>query len=147
MQHGTYGMQDIPTVLENCKNSGKISITAAADTVTDKDAEVMTLSRIAGGIIGRVGAGLLLTTDHDESKAKNIQAKNSVLTVRNCSSTGKLDVVNKNAENVKNWFGGVIGNASAEKGYSIFVSDCIYSGGFERGLGNEDYEDIGEKLS
>lgn len=139
-----WGMADINTVIDNCTNNGTLSITASADGMTDEEAEVMTISRIAGGIVGRIGSGLLLTTDSDETDDKNVQSKNAVLTITNCKNTGSLDVVNKDSKDYKNWFGGIIGNTCAEDGYSFFVENCTYSG-FERGLGNEDLPDVGTK--
>ena len=141
---GNWGMKDIPTVLSECTNSGTLSITAAADKMTEEEAKIMTISRIAGGIVGRVGRGLLLTTDHDESKEKNVQAKNAVLKITDCKNTGKKEIVNENAPFYQNWFGGIIGNTSAENGFSVLVENCTYTG-FERGLGNESLPDVGIK--
>ena len=137
-------MANVATIIDKCTNSGTLAITAAADGMTDKDAEIMTVSRIAGGIVGRVGSGLLLTTDSDKADEKNIQSANADLKITNCQSTGKLDVVNIDAENYKNWFGGIIGNTCGEDGFAVFVDKCTYTG-FERGLGNENLTDIGTK--
>lgn len=141
---GNWGMANVATTIDKCSNSGTLAITAAADSMTDKDAEIMTVSRIAGGVVGRVGSGLLLTTDSDKADEKNIQSANADLKITNCKNTGKLDVVNIDAENYKNWFGGIIGNTCGEDGFAIFVDKCTYTG-FDRGLGNENLTDIGTK--
>ena len=141
---GNWGMANVATTIDKCSNSGTLAITAAADSMTDKDAEIMTVSRIAGGIVGRVGSGLLLTTDSDKADEKNIQSANADLKITNSKNTGKLDVVNVDAENYKNWFGGIIGNTCGEDGFAIFVDKCTYTG-FERGLGNDNLTDIGTK--
>ncbi|MBQ4561741.1 MAG: hypothetical protein IJA55_05410 [Clostridia bacterium] len=141
---GNWGMANVLTTIDKCINSGTLSITAAADSMTDEDAEIMTVSRIAGGIVGRVGTGLLLTTDSDKPDEKNIQSANADLKITNCENTGKLDVVNVDADNYKNWFGGIIGNTCGEDGFAIFVDNCTYTG-FDRGLGNEELSDIGTK--
>ena len=141
---GNWGMANVATTIDKCSNSGTLAITAAADSMTDKDAEIMTVSRIAGGIVGRVGSGLLLTTDSDKADEKNIQSANADLKITNSKNTGKLDVVNVDAENYKNWFGGIIGNTCGEDGCAIFVDKCTYTG-FERGLGNDNLTDIGTK--
>lgn len=141
---GNWGMANVATSIDKCTNSGTLAITAAADSMTDKDAEIMTVSRIAGGIVGRVGSGLLLTTDSDKAEEKNIQSANADLKITNSKSIGKLDVVNIDAENYKNWFGGIIGNTCGEDGFAIFVDKCTYTG-FERGLGNEELTDVGAK--
>ena len=141
---GNWGMENISTTIDKCTNSGTLSITAAADSMTADDAEIMTVSRIAGGIVGRIGSGLLLTTDSDDGSDKYIQAKNAVLKITNSKSTGQLEVVNADAEYYKNWFGGIIGNTCGEKGFSVHVENCSYTN-FERGLGNDDYSDVGTK--
>ncbi len=141
---GNWGMKNIPTTVENCNNSGNLIINASGTTVTEDDNEVMTISRIAGGIVGRVGKGLLLTTDNDSPSDKNVQASNAVLKISKCESTGALSVPDESSEYVKDWFGGIIGNTNAEDGFSVSVKDCSYSG-FDRGLGNEDLSDVGTK--
>lgn len=141
---GNWGMANVATTIDKCTNGGTLAITAAADSMTDKDAEIMTVSRIAGGIVGRVGSGLLLTTDSDKADEKNIQSANADLKITNSKNTGKLDVVNIDAENYKNWFGGIIGNTCGEDGFAIFVDKCTYTG-FDRGLGNENLSDVGTK--
>lgn len=141
---GNWGMENIQTVIDNCTNSGTLSITAEANNIDEDDDKIMTISRIAGGIVGRVGPGLLLTTDSDKTDNKNVQSSDAVLKIVNSKSTGKLEVVNENAEHYKNWFGGIIGNTSGEDGFSVFVENCSYSG-FERGLGNDDLNDLGTK--
>jgi len=141
---GNWGMANVATVVDKCTNSGTLSITAAADKATDKDMQIMTVSRIAGGIVGRVGSGLLSTTDSDKAEEKNIQSANADLKITNSNNTGKLHVVNMDAENYKNWFGGIIGNTCGEDGFAVLVENCTYTG-FDRGLGNEDLTDIGTK--
>lgn len=141
---GNWGMANIATTIDRCTNSGTLAINAATDGMTDEEAKIMTVSRIAGGIVGRVGSGLLLTTDNDEANEKNIQSGSADLKITNSKNTGKLDVVNIEAENIKNWFGGIVGNTCGEDGFAIFVDKCTYTG-FDRGLGNENLTDIGTK--
>ncbi len=141
---GNWGMENITTTVDKCTNSGKLSITATANTMTEEEDAIMTISRIAGGIVGRVGPGLLLTTDSDEADGKNVQSADAVLKITNCKNSGELDVVNENAEYYQNWFGGIIGNTCGEDGFSVLVENSNYSG-FDRGLGNEDLSDIGTK--
>ena len=141
---GNWGMANVATEINRCTNNGTLSITAKADSMTDEDAKKMTVSRIAGGIIGRVGSGLLLTTDSDKADNKNVQSSNAVLKIIDCKNTGTLDVVNITAENYKNWFGGIIGNTCGEDGFAFYVNNCTYTG-FDRGLGNENLNDVGTK--
>lgn len=141
---GNWGLKDIPTSIDKCTNSGNLAITALADNMTEEDADVMTVSRIAGGIIGRIGPGLLLTTDSDNANDKNVQAKNAVLKITDCVNTGKPEITNINAEFYKNWFGGIVGNTCAEDGFSFSADNCTYSN-FDRGLGNGTLPDVGTK--
>lgn len=151
---GNWGMRGISTDFIYCKNSGDLIIDNPGKPQGFSDEEgnkVMTISRIAGGIIGRAGDGLLLTTDSDNVKDKNVNTKKAVITLTSCSNVGALSVndakeyTNKNGEKVyRNYFGGIIGNTTGEKDASIFVEDCTYSN-FERGLGNTDVKDIGTK--
>lgn len=138
---GNFGMENISTTVDNCTNTGNLSITAAADSMTAEEAEIMTVSRIAGGIIGRVGPGLLLTTDSDEADIKNFNADNAVLKIINSKSTGKLNVVNENAEFYKNWFGGIVGNTCGEDGFSLRIEDCSFTG-FHTAIGNDEAGDL-----
>ena len=141
---GNWGMANVATEINRCTSNGTLSITAKADSMTDEDAQKMTVSRIAGGIVGRVGSGLLLTTDSDKADNKNVQASNASLRIIDCKNTGNLDVVNITAENYKNWFGGIIGNTCGEDGFALYVNNCTYTG-FDRGLGNENLNDVGTK--
>ena len=141
---GNWGMANVPTTVENCTNSGDLSIAADVKGISDEEAEIMTVSRIAGGIIGRVGPGLLLTTDSDVADSKNVQSESAVLRLISCANTGELSVKNEDAENYKNWFGGIIGNTCAEDGFGFFADRCSYTG-FDRGLGNAELTDIGTK--
>lgn len=149
---GNWGMKNIPTTFDGCTNSGTLSyFTKAPDEIDLNYDEPMTLSRIVGGIIGRVGEGLLLTTDNDMGKNKNIQNGRAIIKFKNCSNTGTLNVpdakeyVNVQGEQLyENYFGGIIGNACGEKEFSVYVEECTYSG-FERGLGNKNFTDIGTK--
>ena len=141
---GNWGVENMPTTVDKCSNSGKLAITASADSMTASDAEIMTVSRITGGIIGRVGSGLLLTVDSDKADKKNVQKENAVLKITNCSNTGLPDITNINAENYNNLFGGIVGNTCGEDGFSFLAENCTYTG-FDRGLGNDDLPDIGTK--
>lgn len=142
---GNWGMADVATTIEKCTNNGTLSITAEADKMTDEETEIMTVSRIAGGIVGRVGSGLLLTTDSDNADDKNVQSADAVLKIKDSKNTGALQVVNADAENYKNWFGGIIGNTCGEDGFSVLAENCTYTG-FDRGLGNETLTDVGTKV-
>ncbi len=132
---GNWGMKDIDTVLSACTNEGNLYIDAPTDGMEDEEAEMMTVSRIAGGIVGRVGAGLLLTVDNDKADADNVQREDGVLQIQGCSNSGTLTVTDADAKNITDFFGGIIGNTSAEDGYSVYVDACTDTG-FEKQIGN-----------
>ncbi len=141
---GNWGMRHISTTISSCKASGELRITAPVVERDPDDDINMTISRIIGGIVGRAGEGLLLTTDNDKASDKNIQAKNAVLKIENCASSCTMVVNEPGAEEYTDYIGGVIGNASAADGFSVLVTECTYSGA-DRGLGNTDLPDVGTK--
>lgn len=115
------------------------------------DGFVMTISQMAGGIIGRIGEGLLLTTDNDDGNASNVNADNAWVIFSNCHSSGVLETTDYSEYRTeddqqvwKNYVGGIIGNTCAEDAYSCRVENCTYTGA-DRGLGNEEYPDVGQK--
>ncbi len=146
---GCWGMQSVPTVVENCTNSGDLHIThVITEEPTGEDPEIV-LSRIAGGIVGRTGTGLLLSTVNDQSDASHIQSDKAWLVIRGCENTGTAVLADdREGEFGKAWYqnclGGIIGSASAEEAYSLRVEDCTYTG-FDRGLGSKDLPDVGTK--
>jgi len=142
---GNWGMKDIPTTVQDCYNTGTLAITKVTEGISDEEAKQMTISRIAGGIIGRVGPGLLLTTDSDKADSKNVQAADAVLKLIHCTSECKAEITSPDAKNIKNWFGGIIGNTCAEDGFSLSVDTTTTYKEFDRGLGNPDLPDVGTK--
>ncbi len=150
---GSIGLKDIPVVFASCTNSGDLIIeNEPTDVETQTEQKTFTISRIAGGIVGRVGSGQILTTDTNRGNADNPRQSNARITFAGCKNTGKLnvaaeDTVNEEGEPIyKNWFGGIIGKLCGEDGYAVYTDSCSYKH-FERGLGNEDYPDAGEKMN
>lgn len=147
---GSWGMQAVPGLIENCHNTGDIVMENKILTMEEAEEISFTLSRMCGGVVGRIG-GLYLSTGDDKNSEKNINKEDAWLKMKKCSSTGKLLVNNtkeypneKGELRYQNFFGGVIGNICAEDDFSVLVEKCTYSG-FDRGLGNEDLPDVGEK--
>lgn len=148
-----WGMGNIQTTITGCTNTGNLTI-ANEETTDDtlNEEKLFTMVRIAGGIIGRIGNGLLLSVDGDAGNDVNIQKTDAFITLTDCSNIGNLNVkVGEEYKNVGgeqvyiNYFGGIVGNASGENAYSVFVENCSYSN-FERGLGNTEYADFGTKI-
>ena len=151
------GMEDVSTQITNCVNTGvvKLDYTLTDESIKEMQgsAETFTLTQIVGGIVGRVGDGLLLTTDSDQKKDSNVNCKDATIIIENCASSGKLsapdysDIVDDEGEVIfVNCFGGIIGQCSAEDGYSFLVENCSYAN-TERGLGNTEYSDVGKAVS
>lgn len=150
---GNVSMAGIPTTFENCTNSGdvRLEFTVSEESLkyaTENDFE-MKFSQIVGGIVGRLGEGTLLTTDNDEGNAKYVNSKDPCIMFNGCANTGALSTsdysqyLSADGRQIwKNYVGGIIGQTCAEKGYAFFAENCTYSG-VERGLGNDEYPDIG----
>ena len=145
---GNLGMGNIPTTISGCINKGTLSYLSSApdkETVETDEEEKFTLSRMAGGIVGRVGYGIFLSVDGDKGNAGNIQKDDAIFKFVDCYNSGTLNPTD-NEDFYKDYFGGIVGNCSGEDAYSIFVEDCGYAN-FERGLGNEGYSKIGQKMT
>lgn len=150
---GNFGVEGVKTVFDSCSNSGEvrleIDLPETDIQATLEDGFVMTLSHIVGGIVGRLGDSLLLTTDRDQGSEENINAENPWVLFKNCRNTGALEAADlsgyltEDGKQVwKNYIGGIIGNACGEEAYSFRVEDCTYTG-TDRGLGNAEYPDVG----
>lgn len=151
---GNFGVRGIRTLFENCTNSGDVklefSLTPEEIQASQEAGFTMSISQIVGGIVGRLGEGLLLTTDHDNGSAVNVNAEDPWIVFRNCRSSGMLtstdysEYVTGDGKQIwKSYIGGIIGNASAEDAYSFRVENCTYTGA-DRGLGNPEYPDVGQ---
>ena len=151
---GNWGVEGIRTVFDGCTNSGNVSLefslTETEISETLQSTNYMTLSQMVGGIVGRLGEGALLTTDNDDGNASNVNADNAWVIFRNCHSSGVLETTDysdyQNEDGIsiwKNYIGGIIGNACAEDAYAFVVENCTYTEA-DRGLGNEEYPDVGQ---
>ncbi|MBQ7328912.1 MAG: hypothetical protein IJX01_03295 [Oscillospiraceae bacterium] len=152
---GILGLGYIPTEIDNCENSGDVAIDF---TLTDQQiAELQDLDwpefyQIGGGIVGRIGDGLKLTTGEGiETSAANVNTADGKIVISGCKSTGEISapdystILNKWEKPLYvNYLGGVVGQCSATDGYAFSVENCTYSGA-ERGLGDAKYPDFGTK--
>ena len=158
------GLMGTKVVVSGCDNTGDLSFTDgwAVDAeelsnYVDDDGEIsegFTLSVMAGGIIGRIGQSVFLSTDADTPDASKINAENALVQINDCSSTGKLSYVqpvkgddvtdeqyNKIMENYRKVsLGGILGDCSCKGSYSVSFSNCTHNA--ERGVGNTDLPDI-----
>ena len=152
---GVLGLSGIPTQITNCTNSGAVAVDF---TLTDEQIAEMQgaqwpeLFQIAGGIVGRIGDGLKLSTAEAENRdPDNINSNSPVISIAKCSSTGQITapdystILNSQGNPLFiNYLGGVVGQCSATDGYAFQAESCTYSGA-QRGLGDETFADIGTK--
>lgn len=152
---GVLGLGYISTDITDCVNTGAVAVDF---TLTDEQIEAAQGSdwtefyQIAGGIVGRIGDGLKLTTAEGvETSADNVNTKDGSILISGCSSTGTVsapdysEILNKWEQPLYvNYLGGIVGQCSATDGYAFGVENCTYSGA-ERGLGNTNYADVGTK--
>lgn len=162
---GVDGFMRTKTEISGCENSGDISFTkpwimGAEDLKTEnengeeEDAELFTLSVMGGGIVGRIGEAVLLSVDADTNDPEQINRKDALVTISNCTSSGALKyeepqkgegVTEEEFEKAKEekWkasMGGILGDCSARDGYSVRFENCTYDAA--RGLGNTALPDI-----
>lgn len=152
---GVLGLGYIPTEINNCVNTGNVAIDF---TLTDEQiAEAQgsdwpELHQIGGGIIGRIGDALILTTGEGvETSADHVNTADGNILISGCSNTGTISapdysfILNKwGMPLYVNYLGGIVGQCSATDGYAFSVENCTYSGA-DRGLGDTKYPDFGTK--
>lgn len=152
---GALGMGYISTEVTNCTNIGAVNIDF---TLTDEQivegqgSEWNEFYQIGGGIIGRIGDAIKLTTAEGvETNYDNVNSKSANIKISGCRSTGTVTapdysfILNKWEKPLYvNYLGGIVGQCSATDGYAFGVENCTYSGA-ERGLGDTTYADFGTK--
>ena len=152
---GVLGLGYIPTEMKDCVNSGNIAIdfTLTDEQIAEAQGAAWTeFYQIGGGIVGRIGDALKLTTAEGvETSADNVNAAEGNIVISGCKSTGTISapdysyILNSYEKPLYvNYLGGVVGQCSATDGYAFRVDNCTYSG-IERGLGDADYPDFGTK--
>lgn len=142
---GGHGVEEIPTTIYSCVNVGDLEVNSSISEGESTGATGITLTNMCGGIVGRVGETLFLSTDMDHGSDVNINKDDAVVKIENCFNMGQFQV----SEDDKVYcyqIGGIIGNCSAEDGCSVQVTDCGYANA-ERGLGTLKYSDVGIKMS
>ena len=153
------------TEIDGCENSGNISFTkqwvmGEADLKTEndegekEDASLFTLSVMGGGIVGRIGESVLLSVDADKPSESEINKKDALVMISNCTNIGSLsyeepqkgdgvteeEFQKAKAEHWKPSMGGILGDCSCTNGFSVNFENCTYS--TERGVGNVELPDI-----
>ena len=152
---GVWGLGYIPAEITSCVNTGAVQIdfTLTDEQIKESQGAAWTeFYQIGGGIVGRIGDALKLTTAEGvETSADNVNAANGNIVISGCSSTGIISapdystILNQWEKPLYvNYLGGIVGQCSATNGYAFRVEKCTYSGA-ERGLGITDYADVGTK--
>lgn len=159
------GFMKTRTEISGCENTGDITFTeiwkidkedlkTEDENGEEEDTKIFTLSVTGGGIVGRIGASLLLSVDADHPAAEKINAKDALVTISNCENTGNLSyqepikgngVSNEVFQDIveQKWkasMGGILGDCSCVDDYSVNFEKCKWNS--ERGLGNTELPDI-----
>ena len=127
---GNFYSKGIEALFTGCKNSGNVCVefSLSQDVIdeTVSQGAVMTLSQMAGGIVGRIGDGLFLDTGSEAQDEKYINAQNALIVFTGCSNTGSITAtdyssyVDENGTSIwQNYIGDIVGYAAGEK-------DCSY---------------------
>lgn len=148
------GMENTPMRIDGCTNTGSVKIDFV---LSDEEIENMqgsdsfTLTQMAGGIVGRVGRSLMLSSDADKKDASNVNCAGALTVIQDCISTGQISapdysfILDDQGQPIfVTNIGGIVGQCSGEDGYSFQVVNCTYSG-TDRGLGSTEYPDVGQK--
>ena len=149
------GLGYIPTEIKDCVNSGNVAIdfTLTDEQIAEAQGSNWTeFYQIGGGIVGRIGDALKLTTAEGvKTSADNVNAAEGNIVISGCKNTGKISapdysqILNEYEKPLYvNYLGGVVGQCSATDGYAFAIENCTYSGA-ERGLGDTKYPDFGTK--
>ena len=150
---GSIDAPDSEVSVINCAAEGKITFTDVgvdSEMKNIKKEERMELSRMGGGIAGRLGSGMYLTTQKENRDASAVNNPDAKIVFSDCNSKMVFDAPDEskytytedNEPIFKNIFGGIIGDFAGEEGTDFLVKNCIYSN-VDRGLGNEELPDIG----
>lgn len=147
---GGAGVENGKVCILSCKNEGNLTVLdpQVIEPVEEKE---FSLTRMCGGIVGRVGETLFLSTDADDKENPDIiNEKNANVVIEDCFSSGKFNVPDekkyktlKGEEIYENACGGIIGTCSGNEGYSINVINCTYKNA-NRGMGAEYLMDVGK---
>lgn len=144
---GGYGFNRLDATFEKCTNTGTLVFSEfTIDEETKNSEGTFTLSLIAGGIIGRVGETLLLTTDADEKSNDYIGIDDAFVKIVSCFNSGEFNVPNEAEDITSNEIGGIVGNVSGDQDFSLTFVDCYYAN-TERGLGTKVFTDMGTAVS
>lgn len=147
------GTKGLKSSISDSVNLGTCIVLDIDPQIDEFDEPSFALSRMAGGIVGRIGDAIFLTTDGDNGEDKNVNKKKADIVLTNCYNAGEFDLPSVDKYCYKdgtpvyeNHVGGIVGNCAASKEYAFCVEDCKYANA-QRGLGTKKYTDVGTKTS
>ncbi len=152
---GVLGLGTIKTNITNCENNGNIKVDFSltdAQIEEQQGAQWPEFFQIAGGIIGRIGDGLKLSTiETDKQHERYVNAEDADIMISDCINNGTVTapdysfILNQWKQPLYvNYLGGVVGQAAATFDYKFSTENCTYTG-TDRGFGDTAYEDFGTK--
>lgn len=152
---GVLGLGTIKTNITNCENNGNIKVDFSltdAQIAEQQGAQWPEFFQIAGGIIGRIGDGLKLSTiETDKQHERYVNAEDADIMISGCINNGTVTapdysfILNQWEQPLYvNYLGGVVGQAAATIDYKFSIENCTYTGA-DRGFGDTAYEDFGTK--
>ena len=151
---GNLGLPYGKTTVTGCAAEGSVTFKdIAPDEETVKlEKGRMEFARMSGGIVGRIGAGLYLSTTGEKLPEKAGTDENANIRIESCYSTITFDAPDESKYTYSydgkpiflNRFGGIIGCYSGDDGFDYYVTGSEYANA-ERGLGNEELTDVGTK--
>lgn len=144
---GMYGLQLVEAKFSGCENHGILECPQLQNGDTGTGS-VMTIANICGGIVGRVGDSLFISTSYDTKENDFINGEDPLLLIENCFSDGtytaEVGEVKSGDATTAIFIGGIIGNCSGEKDYSLAVVNCSYTNA-DRGMGDWTLPDVGSR--
>ncbi|MCR5136831.1 MAG: hypothetical protein K6C12_07010 [Oscillospiraceae bacterium] len=145
------GIPYASTVIRGCSADGCIrfeDIPADNDTI-EMETGRMEFTRMAGGIVGRIGTGLFLSTTGDKKSAEAINNHDANIRFLDCSSSVRFEAPEESAYTYnidgtpvfRNRFGGIVGYFSGAQGYTFAAENCRYTNA-ARALGDAELPDL-----
>lgn len=150
---GGFGIKDSQSEISGCVNIGDITFldtleNAVANESSDGKFE---LARMAGGIIGRIGDTLYLTTQAD--KQATIESGKCNIQISDCYSCGSFKLPSEDSHTyndgkieIVNYCGGIVGTIDMDEGYYTNIENCGYTNA-ARGIGNDKLADAGTMVA
>lgn len=131
---GVLGLGYIPTEINHCVNTGDVTIDFSLTDEQIAEAQGSDWAeyyQIGGGIVGRIGDALKLTTAEGvETSTDNVNAADGNIMLSGCNNRGKINapdysfILNKWKESLYvNYLGDIVGQYSTTDGYAFSIKN------------------------